>query len=419
MKKIFFLFLIVICIPLFGIRGNSQTQWELVYTNNGQINCFAVSGTNIFAGTYGVLISGNKGTYWHYVSSGLENKLVLSFAVSGSNIFSGVENIPYNGGGGVFLSTNNGEIWTAVNNGFPTNLFVNALAFLDTKLFAGTQAGIVLSTNNGNNWSMVNNGPVVPINSFTVSGSRIFAGTNNGVYLSTDYGSNWFSVGLSGTHNDDITVIDSTVFAAATIGVYSTTNNGVNWNPTGLMDQSINHFAVSRTFLFAGSSNGLFLSVNNGLNWSAYNQGINVSPMMIFALKATDNYIFAGIVSNYSVSTIWRRSISDLVNVQNISSENPSMFSLSQNYPNPFNPVTKIKYSIPSIFSPLEKGGLRGVNLKVFDILGRVIETLVNEKQNPGTYEVTFDGSRLSSGIYFYTLTAGDFKETKKLILLK
>ena len=83
--------------------------------------------------------------------------------------------------------------------------------------------------------------------------------------------------------------------------------------------------------------------------------------------------------------------------------------------------MTKIKFSVPprGLSSPNAPVGDPLVVLKVFDILGREIETLVNEKQNPGTYEVTFDGSRLSSGIYFYTLTAGDFRETKKLVLLK
>jgi hypothetical protein len=93
-------------------------------------------------------------------------------------------------------------------------------------------------------------------------------------------------------------------------------------------------------------------------------------------------------------------------------------FSLSQNYPNPFNPTTKIRYSIPQLSSPHVLGG-DPVLLKVYDILGKEVETLVNEKQSPGVYEVTFDGSKYASRIYFYTLTAGDFKETKKLVLLK
>ena len=96
----------------------------------------------------------------------------------------------------------------------------------------------------------------------------------------------------------------------------------------------------------------------------------------------------------------------------------PNKFSLYQNYPNPFNPVTKIKFDIPEF--PLSKGGLKGVvTLKIYDILGKEIQTLVNEQLQPGSYEVTFDGSNLPSGIYFYKLTSGNFSATKKLVLLK
>ncbi len=96
-------------------------------------------------------------------------------------------------------------------------------------------------------------------------------------------------------------------------------------------------------------------------------------------------------------------------------------FSLSQNYPNPFNPITKIRYTLTPSLSLSERvsEGRERVQLKVYDILGNEIAALVNEYQQPGTYEVEFDGSKLSSGIYFYRLQAGGFLSTKKLILLK
>jgi hypothetical protein len=84
--------------------------------------------------------------------------------------------------------------------------------------------------------------------------------------------------------------------------------------------------------------------------------------------------------------------------------------NLAQNYPNPFNPSTTIKYSIPK---------QSNVTIKVFDVLGREVTTLVNKEQSQGNYEVDFDGTKLSSGIYFYRLQAGDFVETKKMILIK
>jgi hypothetical protein len=93
----------------------------------------------------------------------------------------------------------------------------------------------------------------------------------------------------------------------------------------------------------------------------------------------------------------------------------PEKFFLSQNYPNPFNPVTTIEYSVPAL------GNLYStpVQLKVFNILGQEVATLVNESKAPGNYKVTFNGSELSSGIYLYRIKAGNFSETKKLVILK
>jgi len=91
-------------------------------------------------------------------------------------------------------------------------------------------------------------------------------------------------------------------------------------------------------------------------------------------------------------------------------------FKLQQNYPNPFNPTTTIRYTIPKTSSDF---GLRDVQLEIYDILGKKVATLVNEKKPAGNYQTTFDGSNLPSGIYFYSLTSGKFRKTKKLILLK
>ena len=104
----------------------------------------------------------------------------------------------------------------------------------------------------------------------------------------------------------------------------------------------------------------------------------------------------------------------------NLNSQLPSEFELSQNYPNPFNPSTTIQYSIPSTQNPL-LGGVGGgfITLKVYDVLGREVATLVNKEQNAGNYEVRFDASGLSSGLYFYKLSSGSYNKTMKMLLLK
>ncbi|MEE9429480.1 MAG: YCF48-related protein [Melioribacteraceae bacterium] len=105
-----------------------------------------------------------------------------------------------------------------------------------------------------------------------------------------------------------------------------------------------------------------------------------------------------------------------ITDVKKIETNNlPTEFNLSQNYPNPFNPTTTIKYTLPLD----EKRKTLDVKLIIYDLLGKEVATLVNEKKLAGNYQVNFDASNLTSGIYFYSLTSGNFKETKKLILLK
>jgi len=93
----------------------------------------------------------------------------------------------------------------------------------------------------------------------------------------------------------------------------------------------------------------------------------------------------------------------------------PTKFSLSQNYPNPFNPVTKIKFEIPG----QARNDNTLVTLKVYDLLGREIATLINEEKPAGVYEVEFNGANLPSGVYFYRIQAGKYTETKKMLLMK
>jgi len=103
-----------------------------------------------------------------------------------------------------------------------------------------------------------------------------------------------------------------------------------------------------------------------------------------------------------------------MLGLNSISNEIPVQFSLSQNYPNPFNPVTKIKFSIPSV----GKGRDRSI-MKIYNSLGHEVQVLVNQSLQPGIYEVDWDASNFPSGVYFYELTSGDFIQTKKMVLIK
>jgi photosystem II stability/assembly factor-like uncharacterized protein len=133
-----------------------------------------------------------------------------------------------------------------------------------------------------------------------------------------------------------------------------------------------------------------------------------------------------GYRSDSTTVTITRNNIDSVnfylmklfIGIKPISNDVPDKYFLYQNYPNPFNPSTIIKFRIKEMSSPHAPGGDL-TTLKIYDILGKEVTTLVNEKQSPGTYEVNFDASSLPSGIYFYKLITGDFTETKKMILIK
>jgi hypothetical protein len=101
---------------------------------------------------------------------------------------------------------------------------------------------------------------------------------------------------------------------------------------------------------------------------------------------------------------------SQVIGIQQISSEIPNGFNLSQNYPNPFNPATKIRFALPN--SSFAK-------IVIYDALGREAETLVNELLNAGTYEAYWSTDKFSSGVYYYKLSAGDYSETRKMVLVK
>lgn len=117
--------------------------------------------------------------------------------------------------------------------------------------------------------------------------------------------------------------------------------------------------------------------------------------------------------SNSLWSQVWNFYTSNIVSINELPL--PNKFELKQNHPNPFNPTTKIKYSIPKE----EKRQMSNLKLVVFDILGREVKTLVNENKKPGNYEIVFDASNLSSGVYFYSLQSDEFIETKMMLLIK
>ncbi len=275
-----------------------------------------------------------------------------------------------------------------------------------------------ISSNNGTGWTAVNSGLTsLSVNTLTISGSNIFAGTLQGIYLSTNTGSSWSLKGLTTQSVTSTAVSGSNIFAGTESGgVFLSTNNGTNWTAVnnGLVYLHIYSLIVSGTVIFAGTDGGTFMSTDNGTSWLNKNQGFQFVTR-VNSLLITNNKIFGGTGSN----SVWRRSLSEIqIGIKQISGNIPLSYSLSQNYPNPFNPGTIIRFSIPSLPTMRITGG-NTVRLKVFDITGREIQTLIDEPLAPGTYETYFDGSALPTGVYIYRLTANGFTETKKMMYVK
>jgi hypothetical protein len=374
------------------------------------VRCLFADGTNLFAGSWGgpsgyfggAFLSTNNGANWLARNSGLADTAVFGFASIAGNLFAGTYL------GGVFRSSNNGTNWVPVNSGL-TNINIYSIIAAGNNLYAGTGDGVFLSINNGAAWSYKGlTGNL--IFALGVIGSDIFAGTSgDGVYRSSNNGSNWMQVnsGLTNTAIQSLAVSGTDIYAGTFSGVFRSTDYGANWiNTGGLAGSIINALAVSGLNVFAGSSGGgIYLTTNFGANWSSVGVGMPNTTIYSFIIKDTD--IFAGA----STGMVYRRALSEMITSLNlISSQVPAEFSMSQNYPNPFNPATNIGFRIADF-------GF--VSLKVFDITGKEVAVLVNEKLSAGTYNTEFDASQFSSGIYFYTMTASGYSQTRKMMLIK
>ncbi|MGD1047073.1 MAG: T9SS type A sorting domain-containing protein [Bacteroidota bacterium] len=428
MKNIFRLLFVVFC--LFTSMNTLNAQWIQTNTDltNMNVTAFAVSGPNLFAGTNGgVFLSTDEGTSWTAIDSGLTIGNITTLTISGTNLFAG-------GYGGVYLSTNNGTSWKAVNTGLIDSNYVRAIIVNDTNLVVGTsKQGIDMdgytyyygstfrSTNNGKSWTMTRNG-LRGFISFTIKpnntgGINIFAGTIaasygailGGVFLSSDNGIHWTNSGLDNIVACSFAVSDTNLFAGADGGgVILSTNNGTSWTAVNSgVSYYVDALIVNGTNLFAGTAacNGsVFLSTNNGTSWDKVNTGMINTNVYAFAIKGTN--IFAG-----TNGGIWRRPLSEMVtSVDKFTKELPTHFNLDQNYPNPFNPSTNISFNLSS---------KSFVSLKVFDLIGREVATIVSEEMPAGRYSKQWNAASLSSGIYFYRLQAGSFTQTKKLVLLR
>ena len=156
---------------------------------------------------------------------------------------------------------------------------------------------------------------------------------------------------------------------------------------------------------------GVYLSTNNGTSWTSVNTGMMSLDYGVVSTVHSLAVVGSSLYAGTRGAGVWQRPLSEMItDIEENQGTLPWKFSLEQNYPNPFNPATIINYSVPKTAF---------VTIKIYDILGREIKTIVNEEKIAGNYSVQFNGTGLSSGIYFYRMKSGDFVQTKKLVLLK
>ena len=394
------------------------------------ISIFEYNG-NLFTGAYnGIYRSTDEAENWVVTNVSGEGIKAKNFLLYNGILFAAREN--FNDPNG-YKSNDGGLTWSDL-----TGLSFNTITFLSdgNKLWAGLAGlGISFSTDNGISWTWRGNGlgdaytsTIIKVNDILLIGDEIHAG----VRRTSDDGLTWqdFSDGLSTYYSlviNKLIVYNGFIWAATGDGLWQRSlsqvpvelisfnavieENEVNLSWSTATETNNKGFEVERCSEVRNHSRidrsewqAVGFVEGNGTSTQMHSyyftdlpagkDGKNISPgKYYYRLEQID---FDG-KSEYS------NEVAVTLNVS-------ASFALMQNYPNPFNPITQIKYSIP---------GSSFVTLKIYDLPGNEIETLVNEEKPTGSYTVKFDGSKLSSGVYFYRLQAGEYSSTKKLILMK
>ncbi len=310
-------------------------------------------------------------------------------------------------------------------------------------MYAGRDK-IYRSTDGGNSWTATNNNNALDGNfaiamdiSYQTSNKVYVAtapfGVNRGhIFRTTTGGSNWTDI--TGTlpdrfpsdiavdpNNDQIVYV--TFYGFGTGHIFKSTNSGTNWTDiTGTLPD-VPTIAVivdpnNSKHVYVGNDLSVYVSTNGGTTWENFNEGLPTAVIaMDLNITLANNVVRVathgnGVYERKLLSTIATSVINNDITVKD--------FRLEQNYPNPFNPSTTISWQLSvDAF----------VSLKVYDVLGNEVSTLVNEEKRAGSYEVEFsakggsasggDAWNLPSGIYFYKIQSGSFVETKKMVLLK
>ena len=395
--------------PLTNSPGTGSSKWSQV----GNFSAGEIMWT-IKADTKGQLLAGSLngkiykstdgGTNWNTINESMQVHSIWSVVTKNNIIYAATEQ-------GIFVSTNNGADWSI--SGLNGN-DVRAIALDGSgNLYAGTWgAGVFKSADNGATWQNVSDGlknmnvDAVAVN----TADEVYIGTfGAGVYKSTTQGKSWNNVSMGYDYVWSLGVNNDGSIYAGTYGdgVYKSADNGSSWsrantNLKARFIYAITFDASDKVYLSAFEG-GIFGSADKGNNWKSLGmEGCGASSV---AANSATKVIYVG-TNNGAIY----QTTAGVTSVKQTAVEAPTKFELKQNHPNPFNPSTVIGFSVP------EKGIY---TLKVYNIIGQLVATLANGSFEAGNYNINFNASSLSSGIYMYQITGKNVSITRKMILQK
>ncbi|MFA5405335.1 MAG: T9SS type A sorting domain-containing protein [Ignavibacteria bacterium] len=450
-------FFIVLSLFVFSITYSQTGTWShvsvLPNTNPSINSIYVVDANTIWVAasastTSNVYLSTNGGTNWTLKNGGIETAKSMygMFAFDATTALVGSED------GDIYKTTNGGTNWTKVldlTGSFSDGIYMfntnYGIYYGDPTATSGQPYQIRVTTNGGNNWTLVPNAPVSSteygvINAWDCTDSNhVWFGSANitasstsaKVYRTTNgFFGNWLSIsvpglgGTSGCYYQAVAFVNNTDGMIGSSGgdIKKTTDGGATYSAVTVPGALTGSFAVITMNSIKGSNNTirmatqgdttrLFKTTNLGITWireSIPSQATATNEQIQHIQFLNPNLGFAALGGSSGNGGLLKYMGTNGINSN--TGIIPSNYKLEQNFPNPFNPSTTIRFALP-------KDGF--VSLKMYDALGREVETLVSENLSAGIQEVTYDASKLNSGIYFYRIYTNGFTDTKKMVLVK
>jgi photosystem II stability/assembly factor-like uncharacterized protein len=373
----------------------------VIKTTNGGINWVIVSSTPI------------PGTLSLYNIFGIDSSTALVTGSSNTDTY-------------VYRTSNGGSNWTQV--------FTQSNGFIDAIGMGNAQAGFMYGDPVGGRWSLwgtIDGGVTWDSVHFNLPQAGSETGYNNAFFFDAISQAVWFGTNNTRVYRSTNLILWNSQITTGQVNSYalwfnspfngmtggtavlSTTNFGMSWSPTPSILPGTGNITgitgMDSSWWVVRQATQIYFTGNNGANWITQYTAPSGNYGHITKSRGGIPTLYA-VRSNGGIS-----KATGLVGLNTISNRIPKEFILMQNYPNPFNPSTKIRFEIP----PIDRSHAFDVQIIIYDMLGREVALLVNEELNPGSYSVTFDGSNYASGVYYYTIYAGSFTDTKKMMLVK